>query len=49
MLLRDDGTAVAFPEAAEQMRDDMQQVVERLAQAKVGKITQSIEEDISRP
>ena len=27
LLLRDDGSAVAFPEAAEQMRDDMQQVV----------------------
>ena len=46
LLLRDDGSAVAFPEAVEQMRDDMQQVVERLAQAKVGKITQGIEEDI---
>ena len=46
LLLREDGSAVAFPEAVEQMRDDMQQVVERLAQAKVGKITQGIEEDI---
>lgn len=46
LLLREDGTAVAFPEAIGQMRDDMQQVVSRLAQAKVGKITQGIEEDI---
>lgn len=46
LLLREDGSAVAFPEAVEQMRDDMQQVVSRLAQAKVEKITQSIEEDI---
>jgi len=46
LLLREDGTAVAFPEAIEQMRDDMQQVVQRLARARVGKITQGIEEDI---
>ncbi len=31
MLLREDGTAVAFPEALGQARQDMQQVVERLA------------------
>lgn len=46
LLLREDGTAVAFPEAVGQMREDMQQVVQRLAQFKVGKITQVIEEDI---
>jgi hypothetical protein len=46
VVLRDDGSAVAFLEASEQMRDDMQQVVDRLAQAKVGKMTQGIEEDI---
>lgn len=46
LLLREDGTAVAFPEALLQIREDMQQVVHRLAQAKVGKITQGIEEDI---
>ncbi len=46
LLLHDDGTAVAMLEAAEQARDDMQQTVERLAQVKVGKTTQSIEEDI---
>ncbi len=46
LVLRDDGTAVAFPEAIEQMRDDMQQVAHRLARAKVGEITQAIEEDI---
>ena len=45
-LLREDGTAVAFPEAVEQMRADMQQVVQRLAQAKVGEITQAIDEDV---
>lgn len=45
-LLRDDGTAMAFPEAIEQARADMQQVVQRLAQFKVNNITQSIEQDI---
>jgi hypothetical protein len=45
-VLRDDGSAVAFLEAAEQLREDMQQVVERLAEAKVGATTQSIEVDI---
>jgi hypothetical protein len=45
-LLRQDGTAVAFPEALGQLRQDIQQVVQRLAEAKVDKITQGIEEDI---
>ena len=46
LVLREEGSAVALPEAIDQMRDDMQQVVPRLAQARVGKITQGIEEDI---
>lgn len=46
VLLHDDGSAVAFLEASRQMREDMQQVVERLTQAKVDKVTQGIEEDI---
>jgi hypothetical protein len=46
LLLREDGTAVAFPEAVQQVREDMQQVELRLAQTKVDKITQGIEEDI---
>jgi hypothetical protein len=46
LLLREDGTSVAFPEAVEQMQEDMQQVVVRLGQAKVGSITQEIEKDI---
>ena len=45
-LLKEDGTAVAFPEAAEQMRDDMQQVVQRLERGDVAELTQSIEKDI---
>ena len=37
---------MAFPEAVDQMRDDMKQVVEFLAAVKVGKLTQSVEQDI---
>jgi hypothetical protein len=46
LVLHDDGSSVAFLEAAQQMREDMLQVVGRLAQAKLGKMTQNIEEDI---
>ena len=45
-LLQEEGSSVAFPESVKQMRDDMQQVVQRLGQAKIGRITQGIEEDI---
>ncbi len=46
LLLREDGSTVAFAEAADQMRADMQQVVDRLSQAKVSQVTQGIELDI---
>jgi len=46
LLLREDGSAVAFPEAVDQMREDMQQIVTRLSQMKVGRITQDIELDV---
>lgn len=46
ILLREDGTSVAFPEAIEQAREDMQNVVERLSEVKLGTITQGLEEDI---
>ena len=46
MLLREDGSAVAMPEALSQTREDMQQVVARLAAARVGSVTLAIEEDI---
>ena len=45
-LLHEDGTAVAFPEAVEQIRSDMEQVVQFLAAANVGSVTQSVEKDI---
>ena len=46
MLLHEEGSSVAFPEAVEQMRDDMRQVTERLAAVKVDKLTQGLEQDI---
>jgi hypothetical protein len=46
LLLREVGSSVAFPEAVQQMREDMQQVTELLAEIKVDLLTQSIEEDI---
>lgn len=46
MLLREDGTSVAFPEAVQELREDMEQVAERLAEAKVDQVTQLTEQDI---
>ncbi|OYV88121.1 MAG: hypothetical protein B7Z73_09140 [Planctomycetia bacterium 21-64-5] len=46
MLLREDGTSVAFPEAVRELREDMEQVAARLAEAKVDQITQLTEQDI---
>jgi len=46
VLLREDGTTVAFPEAIEQARDDMKNVAKRLGEVKISLITQGLEEDI---
>ncbi len=46
LLLRDEGSSVAFPETVSQMREDMDQVTGRLARANVGQITQGIESDV---
>ena len=46
VLLREDGTSVAFPEAIEQARDDMQSVADRLRDAKVDVVTQELEKDV---
>jgi ClpP class serine protease len=45
-LLREEGSGVAFPEAVEQMRDDMRIVVGHLQRTEVGELTQAIEKDI---
>jgi hypothetical protein len=46
LLLREEGSSVAFPETVEQMRDDMQSVTKRLAAVDVGRVTQNLETDI---
>jgi hypothetical protein len=45
-LLREEGSAIAFPEAVEQMRDDMRLVVTRLERTDVAELTQAIEKEI---
>ncbi len=46
MMLEAEGTAVAFPEVFQQVREDMRHVQRRLALVDVGKVTQAIEKDI---
>lgn len=46
ILLREEGSSVAFPETVEQMRDDIEQVAERLSQTQISQITQAIQADI---
>ena len=45
-VLREEGSAVAFPATCEQMRDDIAQVVKLLAASNVDELTLGIEEDI---
>ncbi|MCG8586683.1 MAG: hypothetical protein MI757_18425, partial [Pirellulales bacterium] len=46
LLLREEGSAVALTEVVTQMRDDMQQIAQRLARQQTGELTQSIEQDV---
>ena len=46
LLLKEDGTSIAFPVTVEEMQQDMMQVSARLSAAKVNEITQEIEADI---
>ena len=46
LLLREDGSSIAFPQTVEEMKLDMEQVAARLARSKVSKITIEIENDI---
>jgi hypothetical protein len=46
LLLREEGSSVAFPEAVEQMREDIESLADRLGQAKIDFVTLSLEEDI---
>ncbi|HEX7446586.1 MAG TPA: hypothetical protein VF306_03515 [Pirellulales bacterium] len=45
-LLHEDGSSVAFPEAVEELREDMETIAGRLAQAKVDALTQATEKDV---
>jgi hypothetical protein len=45
-VVRDDGTAVAVPQALEQVRDDAEQAASRLARGDTGAATTGIQEDI---
>ena len=45
-LLEEEGSSIAFPATVDQMHSDMEQVVARLADAKVDDITIGVEEDI---
>ncbi|MFO1066752.1 MAG: hypothetical protein U0892_23075 [Pirellulales bacterium] len=47
LLLREEGTSAAFPEAMEQVLVDVQSVVDRLAKADIGKMTIALEEEIT--
>ena len=46
MLFRNEGSAVALPEAALQLREDMETVMVRLDRAETGSITQQLMQDI---
>jgi hypothetical protein len=46
LLLREDGTSVAFPEALEQIRVDMDEAAIRLSSSRVDALTQGIEQDV---
>ncbi len=46
ILFRNEGSAVALPEASLQLREDMEMVMVRLDQAETGSITQQLMEDI---
>lgn len=45
-MLQEEGSAVAFPEAVIEIRDDMITIRDRLAEADTGALTQGVEEDV---
>ncbi|TWU60791.1 hypothetical protein Poly51_10720 [Rubripirellula tenax] len=46
LLLREEGSSVAFPEVVLQIRSDTARVADRLAETKIDAVTQGIQEDI---
>jgi hypothetical protein len=46
VLMQEDGSSVAFPEAMQQAREDMRTVADRLRGVQTDEVTQALEEDI---
>ncbi len=46
LLLREEGSSVAFPEVVDQIRADTVRVADRLSQTKIDAVTQGIQQDI---
>lgn len=46
LLLREEGSSVAFPEVVAQIRDDTQRVAQRLGESKIDAVTQGVQQDI---
>ncbi len=46
LLLREEGSSIAFPEVVSQIRDDTATVSDRLSQTKIDLVTQGIQQDI---
>lgn len=46
LLLREEGSSVAFPEVILQIRDDTSRIAERLGKTKIDIVTQGIQEDV---
>jgi len=46
LLLREEGSSVAFPEVLDQVRSDTIRVTERLSETKIDAVTQGIQQDI---
>ncbi|MCC9604450.1 hypothetical protein LOC68_27980 [Blastopirellula sp. JC732] len=45
-LLQEEGSSIAFPEALQQLRDDMENIADRLSQSKVDPLTLTLEQDV---
>jgi beta-glucosidase-like glycosyl hydrolase len=45
-LLKEEGSSIAFPEAVEQLRGDMQTIARRLERVELGELTQAMEQDV---
>jgi hypothetical protein len=46
LLLREEGSSVAFPEVVDQIRSDTARVADRLSQTRIDAVTQGIQQDI---